>query len=196
VTGPRLGAVVLAAGASSRMGDAHKLLEPFGGRPMVTWAVEAALGAGARPVVVVTGARADEVEAVLPDGAIPVRNPDWREGMASSLAAGIRALGPRVECAAIALGDMPLVRPEHYRALLAAWHPGAIVVPTRDGRRGHPVLWSADHFDEIAALRGDRGARAVMDAHPGAVVTVPAPDDAVLVDVDAPGDLERLADRE
>ncbi len=187
--------MVLAAGASRRMGDEHKLLAELDGRPLVTRSVEAAMAAGLDPVVVVVGHRADEVAAVLPAGATVVRNPDHGLGLSASLAAGLAALPEDVSAAAVALGDMPFVEARHYRALVEAWRPGAIVAPTREGRPGHPVLWPARFFAEMSALTGDRGARALMEAHRSALVEVPVEDEAIHADIDDARDLERARRR-
>lgn len=109
---PRVGALVLAAGRSSRMGGAHKLLEELAGKPMVRHAVEAALASSAAPVVVVTGYRADDVAAAL-DGldVIFAHNRDYAEGLSTSLAAGLAALPAEADAAIVCLGDMPVSMP-------------------------------------------------------------------------------------
>lgn len=191
MTAPRIAIVVLAAGSSSRMEARHKLLELVADRPVIAWAVAAALRTGADPVIVVTGHRAPEVEAVLPAGAEAIRNPDYMTGLSSSLRVGLESLPPDIDAAAIALGDMPCLRAAHYQALIAAWTPGAIVVPTWASRLGNPVLWSAEFFGAMCALGGDRGARSILEDHREAVREVPAPDDAILIDVDDLGDLQR-----
>lgn len=189
---PKIAAVVLAAGSSSRMEGGHKLLEPLDGRPIVTRAVEAAIESGSTPVVVVTGHRREDVEAALPGSVQTVHNPDYQAGLASSLRAGLLALPADADAVFVALGDMPLVRATHYEALVTAWRPDAIAVPTRAGRRGHPVLWPARLFADMCALQGDRGAKSLMTEHATSVIEVPAASDAILLDVDVAGDLERL----
>lgn len=173
----------------------HKLLQTLADRPLVAWAVQAALSSGADPVVVVTGHRAHEVEAVLPAGSEAVRNPDYASGLSSSLRVGLERLPPDVDAAAIALADMPCLRATHYRALFEAWTPGTIVVPAWAGRRGNPVLWSAEFFAQMCALEGDRGARSMLEDHREAVRVITVPDDAVLIDVDDLVDLERARQR-
>jgi len=187
----RFAAVVLAAGSSTRMRGSHKLLERVDGQPMVTAAVNAALDSGADPVVVVTGHGSKAVEQAIPDGARFVHNRAHVDGLSSSLRAGVRALPRDVDAAMVSLGDMPFVASHHFEALVRAWRPGAIVVPVHQGRRGHPVLWSAAFFDEMCALEGDLGAKSILALHPDQVVEVPTDDDAVCVDVDDPDDLER-----
>ncbi len=196
-SGPRhLAAIVLAAGRSTRMGGPNKLLVPIDGRPMVRHAVEAALAAGIGEIVVVTGHMREEVEAAL--SGLPVRfvhNPRFAEGLSTSLKAGVKALSRDVDGAFVLLGDMPRIRPEHLRALAAAFEPAAgrgIVVPVRDGQRGNPVLWGRAFFATFEGLAGDTGARGLIDGFPEAVAEVPMPDAASLVDVDTPEALATL----
>jgi molybdenum cofactor cytidylyltransferase len=194
---PRLAAIVLAAGRSTRMGGPNKLLVPIDGEPMVRHAVRAAEAAGLAEIVVVTGHMREEVEAAL--AGLPVRfvhNPRFAEGLSTSLKAGVAALSPEIDGAFVLLGDMPRIGPEHLRALAAAFDPAAgrgIVVPVRDGRRGNPVLWGRAFFSTFAGLEGDTGARHLIDQFPEAVAEVVMPDRASLVDVDTPEALAELA---
>ncbi len=186
---------MLAAGLSRRMGGANKLLAEIDGEPMVARAVDAVLASAARPVVVVTGHDAPRVRAALAGRDVGfVHNPDYASGLASSLRAGIAALGAGLDGALVCLGDMPWVRREHVDALLAAFagDADAICVPVHRGRRGHPVLWPARDFGEIALLQGDAGARALLERHAERVRTVPVADAGVTRDVDTP---EALAGR-
>ena len=193
--GPKIAAVVLAAGSSTRMPGSHKLLEIVDGQPLVAFAAEAALASGVHPVVVVTGHRANEVQAALPDGVHVVHNAAHADGLASSLRTALRALPADLDGVVVSLGDMPFIRARHFEMLLEAWRPGAIVVPVRDGRRGNPVLWSATFIDEMCDLQGDAGAKQIMARYPEAVIELPANDDAVLIDVDDADDLERIRQR-
>lgn len=191
----RVAALVLAAGHSSRMGAANKLLARVDGEPLVARAVDAALASAADPVLVVTGHQAGAVRAALAEReVVKVANPRWAEGMGTSLAAGVAALPAGVEGALVCLGDMPWVRAADLDALIAAFASAAvdaICVPTHAGRRGHPVLFAARYFGEMRQLSGDTGARALIDAHPGALRTVPVDHPGVLRDVDVAEDLER-----
>lgn len=192
----RIGAVVLAAGQSRRMGAPNKLLCPVEGRPLVAHAVEALRKTPVRPILVVTGHDAAAVAAAL-EG-LPVRfvhNPDFALGLSTSLRTGLSALGPEVDAALICLGDMPRVRPADIEALLGAFDPDdgrAIVVPTYKGQRGNPVLWAARFFPELKELRGDAGARSLLDEHAEQVCRVPITDEGVALDVDTPEDLRAL----
>ena len=188
VMAPRLAAVVLAAGRSSRMAGPNKLLLELDGKPLVRHAVEAALGAGLGPVVVVTGHGADAVRAALSGQQVEIRhNPDFAEGLSTSLRAGIEALGEEVDGAFVMLGDMPRVTSAHLRRIAAAFAPGdgrAIAVPTVRGRWGNPLLWARRFFPAMAMLDGDRGARLIAAGHPDCIVEVEMDDDGVLLDVD------------
>lgn len=192
----RVGAVVLAAGFSRRMGEANKLLADVGGAPMIARCVDAVLASRARPVVVVTGHEAARVRQALAGRELFfAHNPEPAAGLSASLRTGIAALGDEVAGALVCLGDMPWVRAEHLEALLAAFDASggrAICVPTFAGRRGNPVLWPARHFGELAALRGDRGAREQLAAHAGEVCYVPVADAGVTLDVDTPDALVAL----
>ncbi len=193
---PRVAAVILAAGSSSRMGS-NKLLAELGGKPLVARATEAALAASLDPVVVVTGWQADEVEEALPTCDVQVvRNPGFSAGVASSLACGLAALPENVDAALFMLADMPRVDASHLHRLVAAFDPDearAICVPVYRGRRGNPVLFGRGYFRELMALDGDAGARQLLADHAEQVYEVVMDDDSVLDDIDTPADLQRLA---
>jgi molybdenum cofactor cytidylyltransferase len=194
--GRRVAAVVLAAGRSTRMGGPNKLLAEIGGRPLVRIAVEQALASSAKPVVVVTGHQRDQVEAALKGLKVTfVHNPDFADGLSTSLKAGIAALPADVDGAVVCLGDMPQVDARLIDRLIGAFDPerGAlVVVPTIAGKRGNPVVWSRRFFADLAALDGDVGARHLIGSYPEAVVEVPVADKAALVDVDTPDALDAV----
>lgn len=192
---PKVAALVLAAGRSSRMG-ANKLLAPVEGRPMLRHAVEAALASRADSVLVVTGHEREAVEAAL--SGLPVtlvHSPSHAEGLSASLKAGIAALPPDIDAAVVCLGDMPRVGAAVIDRLIDAYAPAegrAVCVPTHAGKRGNPVLWDRRFFAEILDLRGDVGARHLIGAHADRVVEVPVQDAGVLLDVDTPSALAAL----
>jgi len=194
--GRRIGAVVLAAGRSTRMGGPNKLLAEVGGRPLVRIAAEEALASRARPVVVVTGHQRAEVEATL--AGLPVtfaHNPDYAEGLSTSLRAGIAALPAEADGAIVLLGDMPQVDAALIDRLIAAFDPekGAfVVVPTIAGKRGNPVVWSRRFFPDLSGLGGDVGARHLIATYPEAVIEVPVTGRAAFVDVDTPDALSAV----
>ncbi len=193
---PRIAGLVLAAGKSSRMGALNKLLISVDGKPMVRHAVEAALGAGLSPVLVVTGHQHDQVQAAL-EG-LPVTllsNPNFADGLSTSLKCGLSAM-PDCDGAVIALGDMPKVTKTEIERLVNAFNPiegRAIIVPVWRGKRGNPVLWAKRFFAEMLTVDGDVGARSLFTAYPEAVSEVEMEGDAVLMDIDTPQALARLA---
>ncbi len=194
--GRSLAALVLAAGRSTRMGGPNKLLAEIGGRPLVRIAAEQALASRARPVIVVTGHQRDRVEAALKGLDVAfVHNPDYAEGMSTSVKAGIAAVPADADGAIVCLGDMPQVDAKLIDRLLAAFDPekGALVVmPTMDGKRGNPVVWSRRFFPELRGLGGDVGARHLIASYPEAVAEVPVASRAALVDVDTLDALNEL----
>ncbi len=188
--GRNIAAVVLAAGRSSRMGGPNKLLEQIGGRPLVRMVVEAALGSRARPVIVVTGHQHERVEAAL--AGLPAQfayNPHFADGLGTSLKAGIAMLPADVDGAIVCLGDMPQVDSALIDRLIGAFDPdkGALVViPTIEGKRGNPVVWSRRFFPDLMVVEGDVGARHLIGRYAEAVTEVPLTGNAALTDVDTP----------
>jgi molybdenum cofactor cytidylyltransferase len=191
----RVAAVVLAAGRSTRMGGPNKLLAEIDRRPLVRIAAEEALASGASAVVVVTGHQRAEIEKAV--GGLPVRlvhNPDFADGLATSLKAGITALSADADAAIVCLGDMPCVDAKLMRQLIAAFAPERgvlVVVPTFAGKRGNPVLWSRRFFPDLLAIEGDVGARHLIGRYGEAVVEVPV-EKGTLVDVDTPETLAEV----
>ncbi|TCT04647.1 NTP transferase domain-containing protein [Aquabacter spiritensis] len=190
---PQIAAVVLAAGRGTRMGGPNKLLAEIGGRPVVRRVAEAALASRAEPVIVVTGHEGAEVVRALGGlDVIPIANPNYAQGLATSLAAGIAAVPEGAAGALVMLGDMPLLEAETIDRLIAAFSPvegRLIVVPVAGGRRGNPVLWSRRFFAALSALEGDIGARALIAAHAEAVFEVEVAGEGTHLDVDTPAAL-------
>jgi molybdenum cofactor cytidylyltransferase len=188
--GHRIAGLVLAAGRSTRMGGPNKLLEEINGRPLVRIATEQVLASGARPVIVVTGHQRERVERALAGLAVTfVHNPNFAEGLSTSLKAGIAAVPADADGAIVCLGDMPQVSAKLIDRLIAAFDPGRgalVVIPTIEGKRGNPVLWSRRFFADLMALEGDVGARHLIGGYAEAVAEVPVEDAAALIDVDTP----------
>jgi molybdenum cofactor cytidylyltransferase len=188
--GRRIAAVVLAAGRSTRMGGPNKLLAEIAGRPLLRIVVEEALASRANPVIVVVGHERAEVEKALAGLRVQlVHNPDFAQGLGTSLKAGIAAVPAEADGAIVCLGDMPQIDASLIDRLIAAFDPdrGALIVmPTVEGRRGNPVLWSRRFFSDLMAIEGDVGARHFISRYSEAVVEVPLEGRAALVDVDTP----------
>ena len=196
---PNVSAIVLAAGRSTRMGTVNKLLAPLDGRVMVRAVVDALEGSSVRPVVVVTGHEADRVEEALAGAGVRiVHNAEYREGLSGSMRAGLAALPNSAQAAVICLGDMPLVASKHVDKLVAAFDPAEgreICVPVFEGKRGNPVLFARRFFEEMAAVRGDVGARHLIGEYEEYVCEVAMDDRAVLVDVDSPQALVEIEEQ-
>jgi molybdenum cofactor cytidylyltransferase len=181
-------ALVLAAGRSTRMGGPNKLIAEIGGKPLVRIAAEQALASRAKPVIVVTGHQRGEIETAL--AGLPVRfvhNPDFAQGLGTSVRAGIAAVPAGADGVVVCLGDMPQVDARLIDRLIAAFAPeqGALaVVPTIDGKRGNPVLWARRFFPELMAIEGDVGARNLIGRYGEAVVEVPVTGKGALTDID------------
>ncbi|HEY4862893.1 MAG TPA: NTP transferase domain-containing protein, partial [Xanthobacteraceae bacterium] len=192
-------AIVLAAGRGTRMGPGNKLLADFKQKPIVRHTAEAALASKARPVIVVTGHQGDRVTGALKGLDVSlVHNPRFVEGLSTSLRAGLAALPPEVDAVAVVLGDMPEVSGALIDRLVTAIDPARaalIAVPTRNGKRGNPVVWSRRLFDDLARLEGDVGARHLIGLYADAVVEVPVEDESVFADVDTPEALALLRQR-
>jgi molybdenum cofactor cytidylyltransferase len=194
--GRSIAAIVLGAGRSSRMGGPNKLLAEISGKPLVRIVVDQVLASRARPVIVVTGHQRERVEAALKG--LPVKfvhNPHFADGLGTSLRAGVAALPAEVDGTIVCLGDMPQVDAVLIDRLIGAFDPdtGALaVVPTIDGKRGNPVVWSRRFFPDLMAVEGDVGARHLIGRYTEAVAEVPLTGTAALTDVDTPEALEAV----
>ncbi len=192
----RIAAVLLAAGRSTRMGAVNKMLAKIGGKPLVRIAAEQVLASQASPLIVVTGHEREKVERAL-DG-LPVRfvhNPQYAEGLGTSLRAGIAAVPEGADGAIVCLGDMPQVDSGLIDKLIAAFDPDSgalVVVPSINGRRGNPVVWARRFFNDLMSIRGDFGARYLIGTYTEAVIEVPVAGDAALTDVDTPESLSAV----
>ncbi|MGW2587928.1 nucleotidyltransferase family protein [Streptomyces virginiae] len=193
---PVIAGLLLAAGGGRRLGGRPKALLPYRGRPLVENAVRVLREAGCGPVHVVLGASAAEVrERADLTGCVVVDNPDWARGMGSSLRVGLTSLaGTGAGAALVSLVDQPGIGPTAVARVLAAYRsPTSLVAAAYDGERGHPVLFGADRWADIAATAtGDQGARVHLARHAGELVLVECSDVAEAFDIDTPPDLARL----
>jgi molybdenum cofactor cytidylyltransferase len=190
-----IAAIVLAAGRSSRTGKRNKLLELVDGKPMITCVAETALESGAVcPVIVVAGFEANRIAAALHGLNVTiVNNPDFEQGLSTSLRAGLAALPQDCDGALILLGDMPKIESTDINALIAAAKDhNAICVPVNNGQVGNPILWGAAYFAEMLQLTGDAGAKQLLAKHPKCIVEVPIASDRIFADIDTPSDLALL----
>ncbi|MCX7322332.1 MAG: molybdopterin-binding/glycosyltransferase family 2 protein [Hyphomicrobiales bacterium] len=183
-------ALILAAGRGTRMGGPNKLLAELHGKPLVRIVAEQLLQSKASSVTVVTGHQAAEVEQALDGLKVAfVHNPDFRDGIAGSVKAGIAAMPRTADGAVICLADMPLIDTRLIDRLIDAFAPERghlIAAPVSDGRRGNPVLWSRRFFAELMTLDGDVGARNLIVKHGEAVADVAVEGPGAFLDIDTP----------
>jgi molybdenum cofactor cytidylyltransferase len=188
-----IAAVLLAAGVSSRMGKPKQTL-PVNGVPMLERVLEILRRSCVGRVVVVLGANAAEVrERVKFVDELVVVNPRFAEGMSTSLRLGLKHVGREADAVVIALGDQPFLHPTTIDKMVAAYEESRarIVIPKYRGARGNPVLFDKSVFPQIEKIRGDIGAKSVIQKNPADVLEVEVPDRGVLIDIDTPSDLNR-----
>ena len=191
---PRIGAVILAAGTSSRMGESKQLLR-LGEATVLDQVVKNVRGSRVDEIVIVLGHQAETIkQSIATESLEVVVNESYRQGMGTSLRVGLSALPSEVGAALIVLGDQPFVRSatldqilDHYQQTSAQ-----IVIPTYKGFRGNPVLLDRSVFSEVMALQGDIGCRAIFGNHSEGIVKVPVEDVGILFDLDSQEDFARL----
>ncbi len=192
---PRIAAIVLAAGTSSRMG-ANKMLADFRGMPMLRATLLQIAASAVDEIVVVTGHESGKVEAIIAGlRARVVHNPHFAEGLSTSVRCGIEAVADDVDAVVVCLGDMPLIEAGLIDRMTAAFNPAehrALVIPVFDGDIGNPVLWGKEYFVKLMALEGDRGARGLVERLRSEAVEVEAVSDAIFRDADTPEALAGL----
>lgn len=194
---PKVAAIVLAAGQSRRMGRLNKLLAEIDGMAMVARTVDAVISSSVESVTVVLGHEANRVRTALSGREVSfIENPDYAEGLSTSLKRGLASMPSNVDAALICLGDMPRITDAEIESLVASYAPNqghAICVPTHNGKRGNPVLIGRRFFAEIQDIAGDVGARTLIGAYPELVCEVEMENDAVLLDIDTPEALAKFS---
>jgi molybdenum cofactor cytidylyltransferase len=187
-------AIVLAAGTSTRMGTAKQLLR-LDDRPLLQHVLDCVRASAAKEIVLVLGFAAEEIRRGIDvQNVRVVFNESYRQGMGTSLKAGLSAVDPQCAGALIVLADQPFVRPATLDLLMAEHHrsKAQIVIPTYRGFRGNPVLLDRSVFAEVMALGGDIGCRAIFGDHLEGIVKLPVDDAGILLDIDRQSDFEAL----
>lgn len=187
----KVGALILAAGSSRRMGS-NKLRAALNGKPVIAHVADAVAAAGL-PGMVVIGHESEAVRACLADRALLwMEAPDHALGQAHSLVAGISAIPEDWDAVLICLGDMPLVSPALLSGMARIASHRSIIVPQFEGQRGNPVLWGRAWFAALQTLSGDKGARDLLLRHSADVTDFAWCDDSIHRDVDTPEALAAL----
>jgi molybdenum cofactor cytidylyltransferase len=195
-----VGAVLLAAGSGSRMGNRPKCLLELGGVPLIRRQLIALSGAGVDELVVVLGHYADQIEPAVMDFPVTlVRNPDPDAGQNASLRLGLQTLSPKIDTVLVALGDQPLINSQDINDLIGAYKKRPegtqVVQPNVEGQPGNPVMFSGDVRDQILAGDAKVGCKQWQSAHPEAVHRWVTSNQRYRTDVDSPEDIEALAAR-
>jgi molybdenum cofactor cytidylyltransferase len=185
-----LSAIVLAAGESKRMG-ALKQLMPVGRSTLLEKTVDNLLNSSADETIVVVGHRAQEITGAIAPRPVKIApNPNYQQGMSTSIIAGLKKIDPQSQAVMLALGDQPLVESQTINQLIDAFnhHDKGITVPTHRGKRGNPVIFAIKYKQELLKLKGDIGGREIIKAHPDDVLEVPVDSESVLSDIDTKDD--------
>ncbi|WP_243372705.1 molybdenum cofactor cytidylyltransferase [Geotalea sp. SG265] len=194
---PKVAGIVLAAGSSTRIGQPKQLL-PFRGRTVIERVVDNALESALQVVTVVLGHEADRIKPLLERREVTiVVNDAYRAGQSTSLQAGLKALPGNADGALFLLGDQPLVTATTIDTIIEAFAETRppIVIPSFDGRRGNPVLFSRETFPRMKTLRGDCGARGLFQEYASQIKSVEVHTPAILMDLDTEEDYRRLLAR-
>jgi molybdenum cofactor cytidylyltransferase len=181
-----ISAIVLAAGESNRMGQPKQLM-PLGESTILEQAIDNLLNSAVDETIVVLGHKAEEVRKTI--AARPVRivvNPDYRQGMSTSIIAGLDLIDRRAQAVMIALGDQPFVDSQTIDDLIGAFVSGdkGIAVPVYQGKRGHPVIFDIRYKDELLKLKGDIGGREIIARYPEDVLEVAVNCEGICIDID------------
>jgi molybdenum cofactor cytidylyltransferase len=189
----RVSAVVLAAGSATRFGRPKQLL-PVAGTSLIEHVLQQLDDSGVFETIVVIGHAAERIAPHIPAWCRVVRNHDWRQGISSSIRAGLQAISPAAQATLLILADQPRIQSEHIDRILRAYYGTiqSIVAPFHRGRRGTPVLFDRHHFAALASLRGDLGGRQLIDRLPGELLPVELPTSDLFFDIDTPTDYEQL----
>jgi molybdenum cofactor cytidylyltransferase len=194
-----ISAILLAAGESKRMGRPKQLLE-WQGKTLLQHVLESLINSDADEIILVLGHEADRIRESLP--ALPIKiviNPDYKQGMASSLQQGLLAMDPRSEAFLVLLADQPGIGPEIMNHMIREFQQAnpkrGIVRPVYQGLRGHPVLIGVRYLQEALQLQGDVGARQILMNHPADILEIEVDQDVVLKDIDTPEEYQKYMKR-
>jgi molybdenum cofactor cytidylyltransferase len=187
---PMISAILLAAGKSQRMGKPKQLM-PFGQSTIVEQAIDNLLGSAVDEVIVVVGYRAKEVTKTIAAKSVKIMfNPNYQQGMSTSIIAGLILVDPKSQAVMLALGDQPLVDSQTINRLIDEFynHGKGIAIPTYQGRRGHPITFAIKYKQKLLELKGDVGGREIIKDHPGDILEVAVDSESVISDIDTRAD--------
>jgi len=192
----KVSAVVLAGGISKRMGKPNKLLVKVNGSTLVNRTVGIAVRSNVEEIIVVTGYEPNLVQKSLSDHPVKfIHNPNYRSGLSTSLSSGIKAVSKSFAGAVVVLSDMPWVMTETINLLIERFitENGMVICqPTFEGKAGNPVLWPRKFFPEIINIKGDTGAKNLIEQHSQNVSHVEVNDAGIHNDINKPNDIRAL----
>jgi molybdenum cofactor cytidylyltransferase len=181
-----ISAILLAAGESNRMGQPKQLM-PFGQSTIVERTIDYLLNSAVSETIVVLGYKGEEIRKTIAGKPIKIAiNPDYNQGMSTSIIAGLKQVDKRARAVLIALGDQPFVDSQTITSLVEAFiaNNRGILIPVYQGRRGNPVIFAIKYKDELLNLKGDVGGREIIKLHPDDVLEVAVNCEGVLLDID------------
>jgi len=187
-----LSAILLAAGESKRMG-ALKQLMPLGKSTLLEQAIDNLLNSSVDETIVVVGHKAEEITRAIASRPVKIMlNPNYQQGMSTSIIAGLNLIDPKSQAVMLAMGDQPLVESRTINQLIDAFksHDKGIAVPTHRGKRGNPVIFAIKYKTELLKLKGDIGGREIIKNHPDDVLEVPVDSESVISDIDTRDDYQ------
>jgi molybdenum cofactor cytidylyltransferase len=187
-----LSAIILAAGESKRMGKPKQLM-PLGKSTLLEQAIDNLLNSSVDETIVVLGHKAEAITKKIASKPVKiVINPDYQQGMSTSIVAGLIMVDPRSRAVMLALGDQPLVTSHTINQLIEAFikQNKGIAVPTYRGRRGHPIIFDIKYKAELFKLKGDIGGREIIQNHPKDVFMVAVDSESVISDIDTQEDYQ------
>ncbi len=191
-----ISAIILTAGSSTRFGDKNKLLKPFMDSSILGQVVKTITNLPIAEVILVTGFENDKIaEAIKKSNVHIIHNREFQTGMASSIKCGISAASRKTEGYIICLGDMPYITEDYIKKLLDSFIDSkapSIIVPTFEGKRGNPVLFSKIFTDDLLRIQGDNGAREVIDKHSDSIIEVQIRKETYFFDVDTLADYDKF----
>jgi len=188
-----ISAILLAAGESKRMGELKQLM-PFGqNTTIVEQAIDNLLSAAVNEVIVVVGYRAEEVIKSIVGKPVKIAiNPNYRQGMSTSIIAGLNLVDSRAQAAMLTLGDQPLINSQTINRLIEEFHnhDRGIAIPTYQGRRGHPIIFAIKYKEKLLELKGDIGGRQIVKDHPDDILEVAVNAGGIITDIDTISDYQ------
>jgi molybdenum cofactor cytidylyltransferase len=187
-----ISAILLAAGESKRMGKPKQLM-PWGKSTILAQAIDNLASSGVDEIIVLLGYRAEEIKKTIVTKPVKIAiNPDYRQGMSTAIIAGLKLVSRQSQAVMLALGDQPLVNSQTVKQLIAEFsnHDKGIVIPTYQGKRGHPVIFATKYKPELLELKGDIGAREIIKNHPDDTLEVAVDSESIISDIDTREDYQ------